>query len=618
MKMDMNAVQHQMQECLQEDYEKFWIMANKAPWGLSVMNPDMSFEFINPEFTRIFGYTSEDVPDKHTWFSKAYPDPAYRHMVHSFWKNDLAEIRRNGKQITRTFTVRCKNGENRIVRMKNLALKEGRHFLAYEDLTVRVAHERKLENDKRWYQTIFESAGDAVFVLSENTCVECNEKTLDLFGCDAYEDIVGQPPWSFAPTSQPDGSLSRRKARRYFQAAMQGRPQRYHWKCKRKDGTQFDAEFSLNRIIAGEQAFLLALARDVSEQKEYEQRLRNLSFNDLLTGLNNRNYFEQEMKRLEKEGDTDIGIVLTDVDGLKLVNDGLGHDSGDRLLQSVASIIRRTFRSRDIAARIGGDEFAVLMPDADQEEIEQAVQSFRSEVDAYNQRNPHLPMTISVGYAVHRGGKLDLQELYKDADNHIYREKLNRSENTQDFIVQALTDAMRMRDFQDQHHSDRLKKMALYMGRKLGTSERVLRNLQLLAQFHDLGKVGIPDRILFKQGALSEEERTIMREHCEIGHRIAKAMPFLQHIADLILKHHEWWDGRGYPLGISGEDIPYECRIMAVADAFEAMIAERPYREPMGFEEALEELQKNAGTQFDPRVVEQFVRIVRKTDKKGS
>jgi diguanylate cyclase (GGDEF)-like protein/PAS domain S-box-containing protein len=617
MKSDMSAVHSQMQECLQEDYENFWIMAHRAPWGLSVMNPDLSFEYVNPEFKRIFGYTIDDVPDKNVWFAKAYPDPAYRHMVHSIWKNDLAELRRTDTQIARTFTVRCKNGEDRIVRMKNLALREGRHFLAYEDLTERLRFERKLEEDKKWYQTIFESSGDAVFIMTESAVVECNERTLELFGCESYEEIVGHSPWSFSPASQPDGSLSRRKARRYIQAALQGKAARYHWKFRRKEGTLFDAEISMSRIIVGEQAYLLAAVRDVSKQKEYERKLRHLSFHDLLTGLNNRNYFEQEMKRLEQEGESDIGVIVTDVDGLKFVNDALGHDSGDRLLRSVASILRRTFRSRDIIARIGGDEFAVLMPEAEEEEVEKAVQSFRDAVDAYNAGNPHLPMTVSVGCAVHKAGRLDLQELYKEADSHIYREKLNRSESTQDYIVQTLMNALRMRDFQDQDHSERLKKMAVHIARKMGASEGVLNNLRLLAQFHDLGKVGIPEHILCKQGPLSPEERTIMREHCEIGHRIAKTMPLLQHIAELILKHHEWWNGQGYPLGLSGEDIPYECRIMAVADAFEAMIAERPYRAPMGFEEALAELQKGAGTQFDPRVVEQFVRIVREKEKRA-
>ncbi|HRX21272.1 MAG TPA: HD-GYP domain-containing protein, partial [Syntrophomonadaceae bacterium] len=148
------------------------------------------------------------------------------------------------------------------------------------------------------------------------------------------------------------------------------------------------------------------------------------------------------------------------------------------------------------------------------------------------------------------------------------------------------------------------------LGNKLGLTERNIVDLRLFAQFHDIGKVGLPDRILFKPESLTQEERKEMQRHSEIGHRIALSAPDLVHIADWILKHHEWWDGSGYPLGLVRYDIPLECRILSVADAYDAMTSNRPYRQALSKEEAVAELKRCSGIQFDPFVLEQFIEML--------
>ena len=146
----------------------------------------------------------------------------------------------------------------------------------------------------------------------------------------------------------------------------------------------------------------------------------------------------------------------------------------------------------------------------------------------------------------------------------------------------------------------------------IGLPEHKVTDLRLLAHFHDIGKVGIPDRILFKPGPLTTEEVVEMRRHCEIGHRIALSSPDLVPIADGILKHHEWWNGNGYPLGLKGEEIPLECRILSIADSYDAMTSDRPYRKGMAHEEAVAEMLRCSGTQFDPRLVQHFLDTLRK------
>ena len=169
--------------------------------------------------------------------------------------------------------------------------------------------------------------------------------------------------------------------------------------------------------------------------------------------------------------------------------------------------------------------------------------------------------------------------------------------------------ALEARDFITEGHAERMEKVALRLGEKLGVSERSINDIRLLAQFHDIGKVGIPDKILFKPGKLTDEERAEMNKHSEIGYRIASSIPEIAHIANFILRHHERWDGKGYPLGLSKEDIPLEDRIVSLADTYDAMSNDRPYRKAMDHQEVIEEIIRNSGTQFDPDLVEVFLSL---------
>ncbi|MFW5906092.1 MAG: diguanylate cyclase, partial [Desulfobia sp.] len=284
----------------------------------------------------------------------------------------------------------------------------------------------------------------------------------------------------------------------------------------------------------GQTVFLVGF-RDITERKEAEEKLQRQSFQDSLTYLFNRNFFETEMERLSNARYMPLGIVVCDLDGLKFINDTLGHQAGDELLKHTADILRNTFRSSDIIARVGGDEFAVLVPNADRSILERMVRRLRDSVEEYNNQEAGIPLSLSIGFSLSSEGAADMQELFREADNRMYREKTQRKDSGRSAAIKALTHALNARDFITEGHSKRLQDLVLSLARSAGMVEDEFNDLRLLAQFHDLGKVGIPDRILFKPGPLTEEEWQEMRQHSEIGRRIAQSVPDLEPIADWIL-----------------------------------------------------------------------------------
>ncbi|MEW5897748.1 MAG: HD domain-containing phosphohydrolase [Bacillota bacterium] len=442
-----------------------------------------------------------------------------------------------------------------------------------------------------------------MFILDENgRCLDANRAGLEFLEC-AKEELLKKSVWETPPPE-----LLARQVREHSLFVSRRTVETVHL----VNGKRKTLLLNVVPLKTAGKTVLYGIGQDITERKEMEERLKYLSLHDPLTGLYNRAYFEQEMRRTEDDRNVPVGIIVCDVDGLKLVNDSLGHEKGDALLAATAAAIKSAFRKGDMIARIGGDEFAALLPKTDRAAVESACSRIRKAVAEHNAACPELPLSISIGFAVASGGPVDLDRLPREADNNMHREKLHRTTSTRSAIVQALTKALEARDHLTEGHAERLQELVAALAADLGLPEYKIADLRLLARFHDIGKVGIPDRILFKPGSLTPEEIKEMQRHCEIGYRIALSIPDLAPIAEYIRKHHEWWNGKGYPLGLKGEEIPLECRILAIADAYDAMTSDRPYRRKMRPEEAVAELKKWAGIQFDPRLVERFVGLLKK------
>ena len=335
-----------------------------------------------------------------------------------------------------------------------------------------------------------------------------------------------------------------------------------------------------------------------------EQELTYSSYHDALTGIYNRAYFYDKVR----EAGPQAGVIMADMDGLKVINDTFGHKVGDRALIDTAGILLCCISPDSIAARIGGDEFAVYAPATTRDSIEKTIQALRQEITRFNDSHD-LPLHLSIGFALSDGKELPLADLMATADKWMYREKLRQARTHRSQFTNTLKEMLVARDYITEGHVSRVTDITIALAKAVGLPSAQIPDMELFAYFHDIGKVGVSDRILKKCGPLTENERHEMQQHSEIGHRIASATDDLSGIADWILKHHERWDGKGYPWGIAGEDIPVQCRILVIADAYDAMTSDRPYRKAMSRQDAIAELRRNAGTQFDPALVGKFIEL---------
>ncbi len=380
--------------------------------------------------------------------------------------------------------------------------------------------------------------------------------------------------------------------------------------CKDDSSIFVEISISLQRDHAGEICGFRGVARDITERIHFLQKLEYFSMHDQLTGLYNRNYFEEELKRLEKSREFPISMISSDLNGLKLINDTMGHERGDLLLQSAAEVMRQSLRGSDVLARVGGDEFAAILHNTDEKVAEIAMDRIRHNIKVFNEEHDELHLSLSLGVATAHDSAISFQELFKRADDTMYRDKFSPTTGARNKIIKSLLTALAEKDYIADGHGKRLSRLCRLVGDRFELSPRQLANLTLLAQVHDLGNVGISEKILFKKGPLTEEEWKIIKEHPEKGYRIALSSNYLTWVANLILKHHERWDGSGYPLGLRGREVPVECRILAVVDAYDVMTNARPYREVKSVEEALREIDNMSGKQFDPAVVEVFKEVI--------
>lgn len=358
--------------------------------------------------------------------------------------------------------------------------------------------------------------------------------------------------------------------------------------------------------------YVYAVGRDITDLIETQERILHLSYHDKLTGLYNRSFFEEELKRLDNSRHMPLSIIMGDVNGLKIANDAFGHSKGDQLLKDIANILKSSIREGDILARWGGDEFTILLPNTDEESTKEIISrisiSCKEKVSILNHAS------ISLGYSIKNSPNESIYNALANAEINMYK---NKSKDGKAFRKNIITSMVKY--LKDENHKidSNISKTKLYLKRissLLKLNEHDLDKLLLLADVHDIGLISVPKSILNKKDPLTEFDWNEIKRHSETGFRIAKSIPEISHIANGILYHHERYDGKGYPHGLKGNEIPFINRIFSVVNIYEALSQNKVYRNSFTREEILNCLKINKGIIFDPEIIDLFLDILNEED----
>lgn len=355
---------------------------------------------------------------------------------------------------------------------------------------------------------------------------------------------------------------------------------------------------------------ILGLASDITEKVELKEKLRKSIYIDSLTGVYNRVYFEKKKEELNNSKYMPIGIIVGDVNGLKIVNDTFGYLEGDKFLTEIAKMLKSIVSKNDFIFRWGGDEFVILIPNCDESKCEKIINNITNECKK-NQFNL-IEMSISLGASIKNALNDDIYENLKEAEEKLHRQKFLKEKSIRSSIIFSLCQSLHEKNVETQAHTQRLVKYSIEIGKYLEFTTAQLDELELVTKLHDIGKIGISETVLLKKGKLSEEEFEEIKTHTEKGYRILQASNELSNVARGVLTHHERYDGGGYPLGLKGEEIPIMARIVNVVDSYDAMITDREYNKVKTKEEAIEEIEKCRGKQFDPNIADIFINILKK------
>ncbi|MBH1941759.1 diguanylate cyclase [Mobilitalea sibirica] len=597
-------------ENLTEKEELFRTIFEQSPFGIAFGNLRDNILDVNPKYEEIVGRKKNELVNQ-SWIDITHPDDI-KEDKDKFIQFKAGEI--NGYTIKKRY-IRP-NGEIIWANMTLAPLKlEKNNYLSHlciiEDLSDRVQAEKNLLESERSNAMLLSNLPGMAYrcdydrqwtmhFVSEG-CYELTGYRPECFienKVIAYNDIINEDYQDYIWNKWTDAIKERKIFREEYPITTTRNEEK--WVLEQGQGV-YDEDGKVEAIEG--------LIIDITIQKKREKEILYLTYHDALTGIHNRRYFDENKVLLDKEEKYPLSVIVGDINGLKLINSAMGHQEGDKFINAIANILKSCIRKEDVLARTGGDEFSILLPNTRYEDACDIINLINSTCKEYNNHSTDdaYHISISLGCATKTNSKISLENIIKEAEQSMYRKKLLESRSLHSSLISSMKTTLCEKSHETEAHAGRLISISKSIGYKMNLMNEQLNELELLSTLHDIGKIGISDTILNKPGKLSEEEWIEMKKHPEMGYRIAMSTPELAPIADYILCHHERWDGKGYPQGLQGEEIPILSRIIAIADAFDAMTQDRPYRKAMKVEEALEEISINAGKQFDPNIVKIFL-----------
>lgn len=377
-----------------------------------------------------------------------------------------------------------------------------------------------------------------------------------------------------------------------------------------RDGTKYYLEDSAAPIKDDKDITngVVLVFRDVTEKKDQRKKIEYLSFHDSLTGLYNRRFFEEELRRLDKERNLPISIIVGDMNGLKLTNDIFGHAAGDMFLKKISEVLKRVCRADDIIARVGGDEFTILLPQTKEEDAKEIILRIKDQFSKESVKG--IKGSISMECDAKTDVNENILETLENAENRMYSSKTLDRNSFNITAIKAIIKTLHESSAKEEIHSNNVSEICENIGRLMNLSEVEIRRVKEAGLLHDIGKIVLDESLINKNEPLTDEELKEMKQHPIVGYRILNRFDDTLDLAEYILHHHENWDGSGYPKGLKGEEIPKLARIIAVAENYDAM-TNTLNKNAISKEKAIEKIKKQAGVKFDPEIVEIFIKMIK-------
>jgi diguanylate cyclase (GGDEF)-like protein/PAS domain S-box-containing protein len=592
-----------MEEDLQKIEEKYRNLVENINEVIFSLDTQGRFTYLSPVIEQVALCKVEEMIGK-PFTSFIHPEDLPKFL--SFLKLTLID-----QSEPQEFRILNKQGHIREVRISGRRVLHGDQLVGLTGILSDITQEKfaavLLDRAEAKYHGLFANAVEGIFQCTlEGRFIVSNPACARTLGYESPEELIIQDSVCYRPHF-----VDPKRYKELMRLLEEhGLAKGFEAQVFRKEGSKIwiSANVLAIRDASGAVVFYEGTMVDITERKRADDQIRYLSFHDKLTGLYNRAYFEEELKRLDTNRELPISVIMGDLNGLKLVNDAFGHQEGDKLLTQIAKILKESCRKEDVIARWGGDEFAIFLPRTGYRVAMEIIERIKLACRPGSQ--DLMQVSIALGAVTKEDPLQDIREILKEAEKRMYRNKLIESKCILDSIISSLQRTLFEKSYESEEHTYRLRRLALQIGRTVGLPGGQLDDLELLATLHDIGKIGVPEGVITKPGILSPEEWELIRKHPEIGYRIARSSLELAPIAEAILAHHEWWDGGGYPRGLKGEEIPLISRIIAMVDAYDVMTHAQPYKEAMSQKEALQELQKKAGSQFDPKLTAMFIEMV--------
>jgi len=558
-------------------------ISHVGSWSMNVVTNEV---FWSEELYKMYGFDPAFPPPPYTEHMKLFTPESWEKLSLS-----LEETRRSGVPYELELETVTAEGNNGWMWVRGEAVRSSGGEItglwgAAQDITKGKQQQKAIYNEKELFKTTLLSVGDGVVSVDRLGKVRLINKAAEEMTGWSQVDCLGKPVQEILMIVM-DTSLEKHLISR--------------------NGDKIPIE-SITTPIKDEQGFVngeVTVLRDITEKKNKQEEIQRLSYRDQLTGLYNRRFYEEELKRLDSERNFPFTLVIGDVNGLKLVNDSFGHATGDELLKKVGEAIGRSCRSDDIIARLGGDEFVILLPKTGGDEAERIIKRINALLS--QEKIGAIGISVSFGYDTKNSESQKIEEIFKSAEDSMYNHKILESPSMRGRTIDTIINTLYEKNKREEQHSRRVGAICENLARSLELSEFKVSQLRTAGRLHDIGKIAIEESILSKPGKLLNEEMAEIRRHSEIGFRILNTVNEMAEIADYVLAHHERWDGTGYPRGLRGESIPFESRIIAIADAYDAMTTKRVYSDAISIDAAILELEDNAGTQFDPKLVRIFL-----------